>query len=158
MQVEVAKCSSDVRSLMNELRPTVLDHFGLYEALSEYLTSLVGAVPFRIETRLDPQLQAWSSKQDSMLFRLVQEALLNVRKHARASRVELSLQQENDRVILCLSDDGRGFDPASVPSGHLGLLMVRERAEAAGGRPEIESSPGRGTTIRVIFSRQVTTP
>ena len=157
MQTEVAKCSSDVRSLMNELRPTVLDHFGFYEALSEYLTSLVGAVPFKIETRLDPQLQGWTSRQDAMLFRLVQEALFNIRKHARASRVEVSLQSDTEHVTLRFSDDGRGFDPAHIPAGHLGLLMMRERAEAAGGRAMIESAPGRGTTIRVIFARRTTT-
>jgi len=152
LQERVTDCSANVRSMMNELRPTVLDHFGLSEALSEYLTSLVGATPFAIETRLDPALQGWASRQDAMLFRLVQEALFNVRKHAGASRVEVSLRMCDGSVVLSLQDDGCGFDPARVPSGHLGLLMMRERAETAGGRLEVESAPGRGTTIRVVFA------
>jgi two-component system, NarL family, sensor kinase len=158
MQKQLADCSSHVRSLMNELRPAVLDHFGLYEALSEYLTSLVGSVPFVIQTHFDPDLQAWSSRQDAMLFRLVQEALLNVRKHAGASRVEVSLTSGEAGVVLSQKDDGCGFDPAHIPSGHLGLMMMRERAEAAGGTLHIESAPGQGTTIRVRFAASTATP
>ncbi len=151
LQNLVATCSSDVRSVMNELRPTVLDHFGLYEALSEYLTGLMGSVAFALTMRLEPRLQGWSSRQDAMLFRLVQEALFNVRKHARAGRVEVSLASAGDRVTLGITDDGCGFDPERVASGHLGLLMMRERADAAGGLLDIDSSPGRGTRIRVHF-------
>ncbi|MEP7245803.1 MAG: sensor histidine kinase, partial [Gammaproteobacteria bacterium] len=158
MQRQVADCSSDVRSLMNELRPAVLDHFGLYEALSEYFTTLVGSAPFTIHTRFDPQLQGWASRQDAMLFRLVQEALLNVRKHAGASRVEVSLATIEGHVVLSHTDDGCGFDPTHVPSGHLGLMMMRERAEAAGGTLEVESAPGRGTTIRVLFATTQAAP
>jgi two-component system NarL family sensor kinase len=147
----VDACSADVRSLMNELRPTVLDHFGLSEALSEYLTAQVGSAPFAIDAHLDARLQAWSSRQDAMLFRLVQEAMFNVRKHAHASRVAVSLAPVGEDVELSIADDGCGFDPARVPSGHLGLRMMRERAESAGGSLEIRSASGRGTTIRVVL-------
>jgi two-component system NarL family sensor kinase len=156
MQRELAKCSADVRTLMNDLRPTVLDHFGLCEALSEYLTSLVGSVPFAIETRFDPQLQGWRSRQDVTLFRLMQEALLNVRKHAQATRVEVSLGLSDGNVVLSVRDNGCGFDPGSVPSGHLGLLMMRERAQAASGTLEIDTSAGSGTTVRLKFPQEQT--
>jgi signal transduction histidine kinase len=141
---------------MNDLRPTVLDHFGLCEALSEYLTSLVGSVPFAIETRFDPQLQGWRSRQDVTLFRLMQEALLNVRKHAQATRVEVSLRLSDGNVVLSVRDNGCGFDPSSVPSGHLGLLMMRERAQAASGTLEIDTSAGSGTTVRLKFPQEQT--
>ena len=64
----------------------------------------------------------------------------------------MSLASVNNCIVLSQEDDGCGFDPAHVPSGHLGLMMMRERAEAAGGRLQIESAPGRGTTIRVSFA------
>jgi signal transduction histidine kinase len=146
----VDACSADVRSLMNELRPTVLDHFGLSEALAEYLTAQVGTAPFAIEARLDARLRTWASRQDAMLFRLVQEALFNVRKHARARRVEVSIAPCGDGVALDIVDDGCGFDPERVPAGHLGLLTMRERAESAGGTLEVRSAPGHGTAIRVL--------
>ena len=114
MQRELAKCSADVRTLMNDLRPTVLDHFGLCEALSEYLTSLVGSVPFAIETRFAAQLQGWRSKQDVTLFRLTQEALLNVRKHAQATRVEVSLDLSDGTVVLSVRDNGCGMTPETM--------------------------------------------
>jgi two-component system NarL family sensor kinase len=151
MQEQVDSCGADVRSLMNELRPTVLDDLGLYEALSEYFSSLDGICPFTIEANLDARLRGWSSKQDDMLFRLVQEALFNVRKHARATRVRVALESVGGQIVLSLKDNGCGFDPAQVPSGRLGLQMARERAKAAGGVLEIDSAPGKGATLRVVL-------
>jgi two-component system NarL family sensor kinase len=151
LSAEAHACGTDVRALMNELRPTVLDELGFYEALSEYLAGLSGAVPFRLESRLDPQLQKWSSRQDAMLFRLVQEALLNARKHARAKRLSVSLERRDSAVVLNIEDDGCGFATASIPVGHYGLLTMRERAEVSGGVLEITSQLGRGTLISVRF-------
>ena len=151
MRAEVENCSSDIRSLMNELRPTVLDHLGLYEALSEYLIGQIETAPFVLTANLDPELRGWASRQDAMLFRLVQEALLNVRKHGRATRVEVSLCRVDGRVVLSIIDDGCGFAPSAVPNGRLGLQMMGERAEAAGGRLAVDSAPGRGTAVRVVF-------
>jgi signal transduction histidine kinase len=136
---------------MNELRPTVLDELGFYEALSEYLTGLTHAVPFRLDVRLDPELQKWRSRQDAMLFRLVQEALLNARKHARARRLAVAFGREDRAVTLSVEDDGCGFDTTSIPIGHYGLLTMRERAEVSGGILNVSSAPGRGTRIVVHF-------
>jgi two-component system NarL family sensor kinase len=149
LRAEAHGCGADVRALMNELWPTVLDELGFYEALEEYLSGLSGAVPFRLEARLDPRLAKWRSSQDAMLFRLTQEALLNARKHARARRVIVSLHQLGHEVELSVQDDGCGFDIARVPIGHYGLLTMRERAEVNGGRLMIHSSPGRGTRVSV---------
>lgn len=151
MRREINDCNSVVRSLMNELRPNVLDDFGFLEALSEYVTNLVGVISFAVEIQIDPALHGWRSKQDAMLFRLIQEALLNVRKHAHAAKVVISLNRRDDKIALTIEDDGRGFDPASVPVGHFGVLMMRERAKAAGGCLHIDSAPGTGARIFVTF-------
>ena len=149
LSTEANACGADVRALMNELRPTVLDELGFYEALSEYLSGLNGAVPFRLESRLNPDLQKWKSRQDAMLFRLVQEALLNARKHAKAKRLSVTFDRCDNGVLLEVEDDGCGFDTAFIPIGHYGLLTMRERAEVSGGTLLVHSQPGHGTRISV---------
>lgn len=144
----VNACTRDVRSIMNELRPTVLDELGFYEAASEFLMRQAEISPYRLVYRIDPSLKDWRSKQDAMLFRLLQEALLNVQKHAHASNVEVSLAARGSAVELCIADDGSGFDPQKIPIGHYGLMTMRERAEAAGGVLSIESGgKRRGTRV-----------
>ncbi|HMM76198.1 MAG TPA: sensor histidine kinase [Gammaproteobacteria bacterium] len=144
---EARRCSQDVRRLMNELRPTVLDDLGLFEALQEYGANLGATVPFELRMDIDPRLRERHSPQDAMLFRLVQEAVLNVRKHAEARHVEIRITLEERHLQILVADDGRGFDPAQVPHGHLGLLTMRERGEALGGEFSVYTAPGRGTRI-----------
>lgn len=154
LEVTVRACTHDVRSIMNELRPTVLDELGFYEAASEHLARHSELAAYRLSCRIDPRLRDWRSKQDAMLFRLLQEALLNIQKHAQASSVEVVLEPRIDEVVLRISDDGVGFDPARVPIGHYGLMTMRERAEAAGGRLIVEAGGGRrGTRIEVRLPR-----
>jgi signal transduction histidine kinase len=85
---------------------------------------------------------------DVELLRVLQEALVNARRHSAARRVEVTLSTERRRVRAEVADDGRGFDPASVREG-LGISGMRERASALGGRLEMESKPGKGTSIMV---------
>jgi len=151
LSTEAHACGADVRALMNELRPVVLDELGFYEALSEYLSGLSGAVPFRLVARLDPDLQRWRSRQDAMLFRLVQEALLNARKHARARNLSVAFERQEGGIALSVEDDGCGFDTRTIPLGHYGLLTMRERAEVSGGTFHVSSERGRGTRITVRF-------
>lgn len=152
---EANACVNDVRAMMNELRPTVLDELGFYEALSEYLAHVGGALPFQLHAQLNPELRKWRSRQDAMLFRLVQEALLNARKHANAKNLTVALDLTQSGVILDVEDDGRGFDPAHIPLGHYGLLTMRERAEVSGGELQVTSTLGRGTRVRVTIPLQV---
>lgn len=150
LEVTVRACNHDVRSIMNELRPTVLDELGFFEAASEHLARHSDIAPYRLSCRIDPRLRDWRSRQDAMLFRLLQEALLNIQKHAQASTVEVVLEPRDGQVVLSISDDGLGFDPDQVPIGHYGLMTMRERAEAAGGRLIVEAGAGRrGTRIEV---------
>jgi two-component system nitrate/nitrite sensor histidine kinase NarX len=87
------------------------------------------------------------------LYRIAQESLNNVVKHARPSKVSLALRDccNGNGVILTVKDNGRGFDPEQVPSGRLGLGIIRERAAAIGARFSIESRSGQGTTVEVIW-------
>lgn len=142
-------CSAEVRSLMNELRPTVLDDLGFYAALDDYVAELSETAEFGISLEFEPALRGWRSAGDAMLFRLVQEALLNVRKHARAQRVQIRFAVEGDHAILSIADDGCGFDPNVAVRGHYGLLTMRERAEALGGELRVDSEADWGTRISV---------
>lgn len=151
----VRQCAGDVRTLMNDLRPTVLDDFGLWEALREHLASNAEQLPFAVTLDIDPALKRWRSPHDASLFRLLQEALLNVRKHAAARHVHIACRLAGDTVVLTVRDDGQGFDPEAVTSGHYGLLTMRERAEAIGGSFVVDAAPGRGTTVEVSVRVQV---
>ncbi|HEX6320230.1 MAG TPA: ATP-binding protein, partial [Burkholderiales bacterium] len=82
------------------------------------------------------------------LFRIAQEALNNVAKHAGAKLARIGLSLEGEEMTLCIEDDGRGFDPAQAPRGRWGMTTMRERAEAAGGWLSIQSSSGKGTVVR----------
>jgi signal transduction histidine kinase len=95
--------------------------------------------------------------QETALFRIAQEALNNVAKHAQARQVTVNLHAAAERVWLTVADDGVGFEPqhsrSAEGSPHLGLLTMREQAEAAGGSLEVESAPGQGTRIMVEVAR-----
>ena len=154
LEATVSACTQDVRSIMNELRPTVLDELGFVEAASEYLGRQAELLPFKLRIRMDSSLRDWRSTQDAMLFRLLQEALLNVQKHANATLVEVVLQPQAKHVVLTITDNGDGFDPDQIPLGHYGLMTMRERAEAAGGELYIHSGPTqRGTRVEVRMPR-----
>jgi PAS domain S-box-containing protein len=143
----------EVHHVALELRPTALDDFGLHTTLVNYVEewserSGVG-VDFH-STGLDGK--RLPSPIETALYRMVQEGLTNVLKHAQARRVSLIIQCSPDQVLAILEDDGRGFDTETVtnswgPRGRLGLLGMRERVALVGGTLTIESTPGRGTTI-----------
>ena len=83
------------------------------------------------------------------LYRIAQEAFNNIAKHARPTRVRVTLRREAEQGILSIEDDGRGFDPALVGGDKMGLQIMRERAQAIGAKLTIESAPGRGATVTV---------
>jgi signal transduction histidine kinase len=145
-------CGDEIRELMNELRPTVLDDFGVSEALREYGALLQAQGELQVRLEIDPNANAARSDVNVALFRIAQEAVLNARKHAEARELDISLLRDSaaDRIVLCVRDDGCGFDARAPARGRFGLLTMRERAEACGGRLEIESAPGRGTRLRAL--------
>jgi signal transduction histidine kinase len=140
----------DVRRLAVELRPKALDDFGLVPTL-ERLTSTFEeqtGIATHLESRL-PETRL-PTEIETVLFRVVQEALTNVVKHARAQHVSVILQARAGRVVVMIEDDGRGFAGKGTQSGDgIGLLGMRERIALVGGRLEVETSAGGGTRIVV---------
>jgi signal transduction histidine kinase len=140
---------ASLRHLIFELRPHALDEEGLAAALREYLESLEPDFAFHVDDRLTEEPP---TELRTVLYRMAQEALANVHKHARASRVEVSVAERDGGYAVRIADDGVGFDaPPTLRSerGHLGLSSMRERAEMAGGRCRLDSAAGRGTTVEL---------
>jgi signal transduction histidine kinase len=134
-----------------DLRPASLDHLGLEAALRQYTrsagTNFGLAVRFKARGLKSERLPA---ALETALYRIVQEAMTNVVRHARATRVDVLVELRGDRVTLMIEDDGIGFEPEASQLGeHFGLLGIRERAEALGGTLTVESSPGAGSTVVV---------
>jgi signal transduction histidine kinase len=142
----VVSTLQDVRRLAVELRPTALDDFGLVAALERLTESFAeqSRIPVDFQSALPPQ--RLPEEVETALYRIVQESLTNVVKHAHASRVSVLLTRRNGSVAAVVEDDGRGFDLSEVPDGGFGLLGMRERVAALGGRLELESGES-GTTI-----------
>jgi len=143
----VASTLQDVRRLAVELRPSALDDFGLVPAverlaanLSEQSDLVVDLEARLGERRLPPEAE-------TALYRIIQEALTNVVKHAGARRVSITLVRKEAAVVVVVEDDGQGFEPGAVRAGALGFTGMRERVELVGGRLTVESAPGAGTTL-----------
>lgn len=143
----VVSTLQDVRRLAVELRPSALDDFGLAPAL-ERLVDTYGrqaAVPVHLEIRLgDDRLPA---EIETTLYRMVQEALTNVAKHADATSISIVLTRTASSVRLVVEDDGAGFEPGGARDGGLGLPGMRERVALLDGRLRVESAHGKGTTL-----------
>ncbi len=144
----------NLHRLAMDLRPASLDHVGLVAALRQYierfsrqsgptLVAQFKAVDFDEGERLPPLVE-------TTLYRIVQEALTNVVKHAQASHLDVLMKRRGERIVIIIEDDGVGFDfAATIQNHHLGLLGMQERTEMLGGSLVVESSPGSGTTLYV---------
>jgi signal transduction histidine kinase len=141
-------CIRDIRRLIQDLRPAVLDELGLMPALRDYVNRYREEHGIEVRLSLPVSEERLPMSTETVLFRFAQEALANVAKHAQAHSVNLELEFEADRLILRVTDDGRGFNPLErLSAKHLGLWSMRERAEQAGGTFEIKSKPGEGTVV-----------
>jgi signal transduction histidine kinase len=137
----------DVRRLTVELRPPALDDFGLGAAL-ERLGSVIGErSPFTVDVNVTVPAGTMPPEHETAIYRIVQEALANVVKHASAQHVSIVVASSERAVRAVVEDDGAGFDRHNVREHALGLVGMRERAQLLGGRLVVESSPGAGTTI-----------
>lgn len=141
-----------LRNFSHELRPTVLDDYGLVPALqtlAEKFSKRFG-LPVSVDGKLNPRL---AKSVEAAMYRVTQEALNNVARHAKASRVAIRLWRDPGEFHCCIRDDGVGFDPAAVSKGSknaLGLLGIRERLTVLGGTLQIESAPQQGTELRIF--------
>lgn len=142
-----------IRHLAREMRPTALDAFGLAESIRFLAEGILTRNGLRVEVedRLPARLR---STVETSIYRIVQEALTNVARHARAEHARVRLSGHGTRVECSIWDDGVGFEPAAgaAGTGHgLGLVGIRERVDALGGTLRIASVPGRGTEIHVAI-------
>jgi signal transduction histidine kinase len=143
-------CAGEIRTLMNDLRPSVLDDFGFLEALKEFITGIASRGDLDVTLSVDETAPSAGPEADLMLFRVLQEAVFNARKHAAAKHVEVAFgAADHHRLRLVVRDDGCGFDHDARHPGHYGLLYMKERAEACGGEFAVRSVPRQGTEIEV---------
>jgi signal transduction histidine kinase len=142
------------RRVVEDLRPSLLDHFGLPTALRAYVDSACAKAGLTATLTLAEDGATMPRETAITLFRIVQEGVTNVIRHADAQSLVLRLALEGDAWRFTLSDDGHGFDTADpgLRASH-GLTGMRQRVRALGGRLEIESRPGAGTTLRVTVPR-----
>lgn len=144
-----------IREISAELRPAALDYAGLSSALEDYLEQFARRSGIAVVADLHPLNGRTSAAEETALFRIAQEALTNIVKHAKAITATVALRLCGDEVELMIADDGCGFsvDPAVGTPG-LGLINMREIAELTGGVFELSSALERGTTIRVTFGQK----
>jgi signal transduction histidine kinase len=150
LEHDVRQSINRLRRLMFVLRPPALEAHGIAAALQAFLAQIAedAGLEYSLEDRLrlEPEPEA-----RTVVYRIAQEAVSNVCKHARANRIDVVLSQYDGGVLVEIKDDGVGFDASrsrQAPPGHLGLLVMQERAEESGGWFTVESGPGPGTTVR----------
>ncbi|HEY3275210.1 MAG TPA: sensor histidine kinase [Syntrophorhabdaceae bacterium] len=146
-----------VRNLSAELRPSILDDFGLATALEWYVKRLASRVGFEAEFHTNLTEERFSPLLELTCYRIAQEALTNVVRHSGAAKVRVELRAGDGELRISIIDDGQGFDMQETlmrgSSGDgLGLLGMRERASLAGGRLEISSELGKGTRVHFFFA------
>jgi PAS domain S-box-containing protein len=152
-QLLVGKSVDIVHRFARELRPAVLDDLGLIPALHSFMKDFAARTGVHTRLTAFARVEKLDIAKRTVLFRVAQEALTNVARHAHASRVEVSLQKLPDCICMKIKDDGKSFHVQPIllagESKRLGLLGMRERAEMIGGTFGVESTPGQGTTIQV---------
>lgn len=149
----------EVRQTIFALRPVEIETLGFVPALEKFVRDFGNANDLNVQLHVTGDPSWFTPKSQSALYRLVQEALNNVRKHAQASQVWIGLKFDSEWTWLDVRDDGIGFDmikalDAARGRGSVGILQMRERTERAGGTFEIETAEGKGTTIRVKLPAQ----
>jgi signal transduction histidine kinase len=147
LREQVVSALQDVRRLAVELRPAVLDDFGLVPALERLIDAFAEQSKMRVDFHSALGETRLPSEVETTLYRVVQESLTNIVKHANAHNVSVSVARRESTVAAVIEDDGAGFDQRAVHEESVGLLGMRERLSFVDGRLEIESRPGAGTTI-----------
>jgi signal transduction histidine kinase len=161
-QVTARQALEETRRLIFDLRPMSLDDLGLAATLRRFLCDVQERDEIRTSFSLAGDERRLPLQLEQMLYRVIQEAVNNARRHARATRIDASLTIGATRVTATVRDNGCGFDPLTAAANaarteHLGLISMRERAALHGGVVDISSTPGEGTLVRVIASYEAVT-
>jgi PAS domain S-box-containing protein len=140
----------NLHSLAINLRPASLEYLGLITALQQYLGSIQKKFGLNVQFESLGMAERLPIELEITIYRIVQEAVTNILRHARASRIDVLVERRDKKLVAVIEDNGVGFNPAIYrKTGHLGLFGMRERAEMFGGRLVIESKPESGTTVFV---------
>jgi signal transduction histidine kinase len=151
----IREAITECRTLTQELRPEQLDTTGLGYAIHSACILVSRTCPgMRISEHVGVDEKIVPERLRIVIFRIVQEALTNIQKHAGCVRVSVSLTKGAAGLELAIQDSGRGFDPAAAPRSSFGLGIMRERAHGSGGVFAIQSAPGQGTKVSVIWKME----
>ncbi|HEY2329656.1 MAG TPA: histidine kinase [Verrucomicrobiae bacterium] len=144
-----------VHRFARDLRPAMLDELGLLPALRSYLKGFAGRTRLKVHFHGNPIAEKLAENQKTVIYRVVQESLTNVSKHARASRVDMTIRKFKDGVCIEITDDGKSFKAGLLnpgkSKGRLGLLGMQERVRLVNGQFAVKPQPGKGTTVRVVI-------
>jgi signal transduction histidine kinase len=156
---EVRKILEGVRHFSQELRPSILDDLGLVPAIKWLASDLTKNYGITVITEFKGDQHPLSNETELNLFRIIQEAFTNVRKHSEAKEASITLSFTEDKVIIVIRDNGKGFNMPGrmgdfARTGKLGLNGMQERAQLLGGNINIESQPGKGATIKIVIPVQ----
>jgi two-component system, NarL family, sensor histidine kinase DegS len=158
LRKEIEATLARMRMFIQDLRPPTLDYLGLLPALRELVVHTNKQQNFLVEFIVDGTEESFAPEENMLFYRIVQEALHNIRKHAEASNVIIRLNFNKDDTVLEIRDDGKGFvsgeDSRFLRSGKIGLASMQERAELLGGDMEIQSTPGHGTVISLVIPKE----
>jgi len=143
----VRRALDEVRRISSELRPEMLEHLGLVSALTELATTFARVAGVHVRRNFSASLPELTSEVELAVYRIAQESLTNIARHAEATQVTITLDSGHDSVVLRVADDGRGFGGAPVEHG--GLRSMRERALLVGGALAIKDAPEGGVEIRL---------
>jgi two-component system NarL family sensor kinase len=149
--------ADESRRLIGGLRPPALDELGIVEAIESLVADARVEVPM-IDFCHDLPGPRLPSALETTIFRIAQESLSNIRKHAAASSASVAITRSGDLVTIRVADDGQGFDPEAVPAERFGLEGIRQRSRLFGGTCRIQSAPGQGTTVEVELPVPVEPP
>jgi two-component system, NarL family, sensor histidine kinase UhpB len=152
----VRRALDEVRRISRELRPEMLEHLGLVSALTELSTSFARVSGLEVERRFSADLPKLAPETELAVYRVAQESLTNVARHAQASRVTIALEPGHESVVLRVADDGRGF--AGPPREDGGLRSMRERALLVGGALAVKEAPDGGVQVRLEVPEREAVP
>jgi PAS domain S-box-containing protein len=142
--------SENLHNIAMTLRPASLDHLGLVSAINQYVDAIKGLSQVKIDVKNDGIDKRLPHNIETMIYRIVQEAITNVIRHAQATHAEVVLQLSDNKLNVSIEDNGIGFDPNVPPTpSHIGLLGMRERVQIVNGKLKIESAHNQGTKILV---------